>query len=79
MSYYQMMALRVVIAMAVGCVAYAGWQYAHAWVSVSFVRFLLGGMVLGCSVLAAVTVIYFASFSSFRKIIRRFLNVLMKR
>lgn len=79
MSYYQMMAFRVVIAMAVGCVAYAGWQYIHAWVSVSFVHFLLGGMMLGCSVLIVVTVIYYVSFNSFRKIIRRFLNVLIRR
>ena len=69
----------LLIAFAMGGLGYFGWQAAHVWISSSVIHFLLGCMVLGCSVLLVVTAIYLVSFSSFRSIILRFVNVLFKK
>lgn len=78
-QYYKMMFVRITIALIAGAVAYAAWQSVHAWVSLSFVSFFLGCMVLGFGVLTVVTIVYLVSFQSFRAIIKRFLGVFIKR
>lgn len=71
LRYYKMVFSRLAVALIIGGAAYLGWQSQQAYISGSTLHFLIGCVVLGLIVFVVFTVIYWFSYDSFRKLIRR--------
>lgn len=77
--YFKMVFLRVAIALGVGALGYSLWTYALTFNTNGWIGFILACMVLGCTVLGVITIIYWFAFESFRNLVFRFLNILKRK
>lgn len=71
LRYYKMVFSRLSVAFVVGLSAYLGWQSQLHFINASTLHFLIACVILGVIVFIVFTLIYYASYSSFRLLIGR--------
>ena len=70
---------RLLIAIGIGAAGYLVWNYNIAFVSGGFVKFFIACIILGISVVLAISIIYIVSYQSFRNLIRRIFSIFKRK
>ena len=79
LRYYKMVISRLLIAIGIGAAGYLVWNYNIAFVSGGFVKFFIACIILGISVVLAISIIYIVSYQSFRNLIRRIFSIFKRK
>lgn len=74
-KYFKMVFSRILVAFAIGGCSYYMWNQFLPYLTGGWAHFIVGCLILGVSVVAIVTLIYWVSYRSFRNLVYRFIGI----